>query len=163
MQRSTAGETAATVCITSGLPAMGVISLSLPKRELVPPATMIMARPGIGRGYFEPVIDLSDLIAGADTRSHVAFDIHGRPLEIDDVPDEPALLLSRPVTDAVKQVDDDRVIGSVDRSSLIEIQGFALGLAVLNELGPIRADAQELIEAVRSAGFEWVLLVAGHR
>jgi hypothetical protein len=46
---------------------------------------------------------------------------------------------------------------------LIEIQGFALGLAVLNELGPIRADAQELIEAVRSAGFEWVLLVAGHR
>ena len=57
------------------------ISLSPPNRELAPPATMIIARPGTGREYFEPVIDLVALLGqAADDVFHVAFDHVGTPL-----------------------------------------------------------------------------------
>jgi hypothetical protein len=104
------------------------------------------------------MIDLGDLIARGVTGAHVAFDLHGSPLEIGSLPDEPALLLARPVTDAVKEVEADRVVSSKDRSEMVQVEGFALGPDVLRKVGPRFLDAEQLIEAVRSAGFSWVLL-----
>jgi hypothetical protein len=104
------------------------------------------------------MIDLGELIAQGMAGTHVAFDIDGLPLEFGSFPDEPALLLARPITDAVKEVDGARVVSSIDRSGMVQVQGFALGPEVMRELGARRLDPDQLIEAVRSEGFAWTLL-----
>ena len=62
---------------------------------------------------------------------------------------------SRPVTDAVKQVDDGRIRSSLDREGLWWIEGFALDLSVLTVIGKLVLTPEDLIQTVEQAGFEW--------
>ncbi len=104
------------------------------------------------------MIDLGALIGDLESGTHVVFDYGGRPMETRPLPEDPAVLLSRPVTDAVKQVDDNRVGSSMDRDGLLWAEGFALGPEVVRVLGPRQFATGALIEAVRAAGFEWTVI-----
>ncbi len=105
-----------------------------------------------------PVIDLGALVGDAGEGKHVVFDETGRRMENRPLPDEPALLLSRPVTDAVKQADGDRLGPSLDREGLVWVEGFALKPDLLRALGRRQVTANELIEAVRAVGLVWTVI-----
>ena len=105
-----------------------------------------------------PVIDLGALVGGGGDESHVVFDHTGQRMQSRPLPDDPALLLSRPVTDAVKQADGDRIGPSLDREGLVWVEGFALKPDALRALGRRRITADELIEAVRAVGLEWTVI-----
>lgn len=70
----------------------------------------------------------------------------------------PAVLIAGTVTDAVKVVTDDLVLGSLDRDSLWSIQGFRLALEVLHALEDEVSDPQSLVDAVAAAGFAWQVI-----
>jgi hypothetical protein len=87
----------------------------------------------------------------------LAIDHRGRPLDIDGLPEElrvPGLLVS-PVAEAVKRVEAGRLVADLDRDSMWAVQGFVLGMSVLDGLGNADYSAEELIRAVSSAGFDW--------
>lgn len=87
----------------------------------------------------------------------VAFDKHGAILNID-VPGDigPAALLVSPVTDALKEVDDNgRVIGSVDRSKMWSVDAIVLNEIAVRRLDQDSYSAGDLIAAVRQSGLVW--------
>ena len=86
----------------------------------------------------------------------VAFDKHGTVLELE-IADEagPALLLVSEVTDAVKRLEDDRVVGSVDRGQLWAVDVIVLDRSVLDQLGTGSMRPEEVVEAVSAAGYAW--------
>lgn len=87
----------------------------------------------------------------------VAFDKHGRVVQFA-VPEDfaPATLSVSPVTDALKRVDEaDRVVGSVDKGSVWMVDVILLSSTVLGRLPDDVFTAEELLEAVREAGFVW--------
>lgn len=89
--------------------------------------------------------------------SVLVIDHRGQLLDIDGPPEElpvPGLLVS-PVVEAVKQVEERRVVADLDRDSMWAVQGFVLDLRVLYALGEGKYSAEDLIRAVRSAGFDW--------
>ncbi|MFZ0013231.1 MAG: hypothetical protein WAL25_03855 [Acidimicrobiia bacterium] len=87
----------------------------------------------------------------------VAFDKHGRPVVYRPPKDiGPATLGVRPVTDALKRVDEnDEVVGSVDKKSVWAVDVIILNTIVLDRLPDQSFSAEGLIEAVRSVGFTW--------
>ena len=111
----------------------------------------------MGRGYFEPVIDISTLRAAlVDGENWVIFDPSGRVLH-DDVPRAagPATLVVAPLTDAVKRVADGKVVGSMDRSGLWRVHALLLNRIVLDKLGSGTFEARDLIDAVAATGISW--------
>lgn len=87
----------------------------------------------------------------------VAFDKHGAVLEVE-IPNDigPAAFLVSPVTDALKEVDDDGfVTGPVDRSRMWAVDAIVLNEIALRRLGAESYSASELIEAVRRSGLTW--------
>ena len=87
----------------------------------------------------------------------VAFDKHGTVVDYS-VPHDigPATLSVSPVTDALKKVDEaDRVAGSVDKNAVWSVDAIVLNSIVLRRLTNDAYDAEELIQAVRDAGFSW--------
>ena len=87
--------------------------------------------------------------------SWVVFDKQGDPLEIE-IPRDigPAALLVSPVTEAVKRLDDDTV-ESLDRDQMWLVDAIVLNIVVLRRLGDLEATPEELLSAVREAGYSW--------
>lgn len=85
----------------------------------------------------------------------------GTPLDWSVPPNAgPATLLVSTVTDAVKQVEANGLIGgSVDREQLWAVDAFLLNRMVLDELrcGPV--DPPALIDAVRDTGITWQVVL----
>ncbi|HEX6299403.1 MAG TPA: hypothetical protein VF148_02940 [Acidimicrobiia bacterium] len=94
-------------------------------------------------------------LAGSLRGNWVAFDKSGNPLEID-IPGDigPAALLVSQVTDAVKRLDGDTV-ESVDRDQMWLVEAIVLNSVVLRRLGHLEATPEELLAAVREAGYSW--------
>lgn len=94
-------------------------------------------------------------LTGSLRGNWVAFDKRGNPLEID-VPGDigPAALLVSPVTDAVKRLEGDTV-ESVDRDQMWLVEAIVLNTVVLRRLGELEATPEELLAAVREAGYSW--------
>lgn len=67
----------------------------------------------------------------------------------------PALLITSPLTDAVKVVAGGLVHESLDRDILWSIEAFVLAREVVLALDESVSTPGELIEAVTNAGFEW--------
>jgi hypothetical protein len=87
----------------------------------------------------------------------VAFDGNGDVVEYN-VPSNvgPAMLSVSPVTDALKRVDDaDHVVGSVDKNSVWVVDAIVLNRVVFRRIPEGTFTAEELIEAVREAGYSW--------
>ncbi len=87
----------------------------------------------------------------------VVVDHNGEPMDRLGLPDElpvPGLLVSM-VNEAVKQVDEGRLIADLDRDSLWAVAGFVLDITVLDALGEGAYSAPDLIGAVTAAGFGW--------
>lgn len=83
-------------------------------------------------------------------------DAEGRRVEREVPPNAgPASLLVSEVSDAVKKVRGDRVVGSIHRGRLWSVEAFVLNRIVLARLdcGPV--DAEALLEAVAATGFAW--------
>ena len=68
-----------------------------------------------------------------------------------------AVLLVTEVTDAVKVVQDGRIVGSVDRDAVYEFRGVYLGADVLAVLPAEAIAHKDLHERVIDAGFSWVI------
>ena len=87
----------------------------------------------------------------------VAFDKRGTVVDYV-VPKDigPATLSVSAVTDALKEVDEgDRVVRSVDKNSVWSVDAIVLNSVVLRRLPEQTYTAEELIVAVREAGFAW--------
>lgn len=67
----------------------------------------------------------------------------------------PAALLVSDVTEALKRVDGDVVVESVDRRTMWFVEAIVLNRIVLERLPPEDVSVEGLMEAVRSAGFAW--------
>lgn len=85
----------------------------------------------------------------------VVFDKTGAPV---DVPCPagagPAMLVVSEMTDALKIVEEGHITGSVDRSQVWLVDAIVLAEEVLDTLDD-EVLAEDLIEAVRKAGYEW--------
>ena len=103
------------------------------------------------------VIDLAlmrDLVEGGADR--IVFDTDGEAIEAEDSSAVgPAVLLVDEVTDAVKQVEGDRIIGSLDRKNLWAIRRFELDREVVLDLDTGTVGPEELVEVVKAAGYRW--------
>ena len=66
-----------------------------------------------------------------------------------------AVLLVAEVTEAVKHLDGAKIVESVDRSRLWDLEAIVLEEAVLIDLGSDDMDWAELMEAVVAAGYDW--------
>lgn len=86
----------------------------------------------------------------------VVFDKDGVVLDVA-IPDDtgPATLLVSPVTDAAKRVEGDRVVESIHRGDMWLVDAIVLDLQVLERLGDGSLSAEQLLEEVRAAGYEW--------
>lgn len=87
----------------------------------------------------------------------VAIDRHGQVVDYE-VPKDigPATLSVSPMTEALKRVDqDDRVVGDLDRDTVWTVDALVLNTVVLRRLPEREYTAEELIDAVREAGFAW--------
>lgn len=85
----------------------------------------------------------------------MAFDKHGNPLEIE-IPGDigPAALLVAAAVDAVKRLDGDTV-ESLDRDQMWLVEAIVLNRVVLRRLGDLEVTAEDLLIAVRDAGYSW--------
>lgn len=100
------------------------------------------------------MISIADLERGVKER-RVVFDKTGALLDIP-LPDGlgPATLLVSEMTDALKTVEVDRVESSIDRAQVWMVDAIVLDEEVVAGLeGTI--SAEDLIDAVRDAGYEW--------
>jgi hypothetical protein len=103
------------------------------------------------------------VISISELRTHVvdkwvAFDVDGTVLDVE-IPRDigPAALFVSPVTDALKEVDENgRVVGSVDRSLMWSVETIVLNEVALRRLEG-RLSAGELIDAVRTSGLAWAV------
>jgi hypothetical protein len=78
-------------------------------------------------------------------------------MELDGLPPKLAVpgLVVRVVTEAVKRVEGDRLVGDLDRDGLWAVLGFILDEDVVSSLGDRDYTTAELIRAVESAGYRW--------
>ena len=76
------------------------------------------------------------------------------------LPDGPAVLTVHEVTEAVKRIKDDVVVGPIDRDGLWEVKGFILDHEVVDLLPDQLESTADLIDAVKEAGYRWVTVRA---
>ena len=69
----------------------------------------------------------------------------------------PVRLVVDEVTDAVKEIVDGRVVGSLDRDQLWSVRGFVLFHDVVSALSGDEFTPEGLIEAVTAAGYTWTI------
>ncbi len=88
----------------------------------------------------------------------VIFDKHGRTVDIDlmDYPNSPTLLVED-VTDALKRVSGDRVVGSADRGETWRVKAMILSTEAVESLSDDSYRAEELLGAIEAAGLRWVV------
>lgn len=85
------------------------------------------------------------------------FDRYGNAVDLP-VPKDvgPAALLVSDVTDALKRVDEaDRIIESVDRRGMWSVEAIVLNSIVLRRLDDADLTVEDLLDAVRAAGYAW--------
>lgn len=85
------------------------------------------------------------------------FDKHGNPVGLP-VPGDvgPAALLVSDVTEALKRVNEEGlVVESVDRRRMWAVEAIVLNRIVLRRLTDGDMSMEDLMEAVRAAGFAW--------
>ena len=70
---------------------------------------------------------------------------------------DPARLVVDEVTDAVKEIVDGRVVGSLERDQLWSVRGFVLSHDVVSALSGDEFTPEGLIEAVTAAGYTWTI------
>lgn len=117
---------------------------------------MTMARVGTWREYFEWVISTAELRARLENK-WVAVDKFGAILDIE-IPADigPAALLVAPVTDALKEVDEQgRVLGSVDRARMWAVEAIVLNEIAVRRLQQETYTVGDLLDAVRESGLAW--------
>ena len=85
----------------------------------------------------------------------VAFDLEGSPMPIDLTTIESPSLLVIPVVDALKAVSADRVVGSLDKDSVLGVVGFVLSREVVQRLGDSDYTPAELVDTVADLGYLW--------
>ncbi|HSK07601.1 MAG TPA: hypothetical protein VK990_08795 [Acidimicrobiia bacterium] len=87
----------------------------------------------------------------------ILVDATGASLPLDGVPEDanaPALLVTA-VTEAVKEVDGETIVRSLNRDAIWAVRGFLLSNDVVSALPDQIDSAAGLIEAVSRAGFRW--------
>lgn len=90
---------------------------------------------------------------------HLVIDTHG--LELNLIPHPkwgPAVMLVSPVTDALKEVEGGRVVGSQDRERVALVTGFAISGEVLQGLGVLPATPELIHQAVMDLGYVWEMV-----
>ena len=75
-------------------------------------------------------------------------------------PGDPAILIVREVTEAVKRVEGEEVVGSVDRDELWAVKEIVLDREVVLKLSDDLDSASGLIMAVTNAGCLWTTVRA---
>lgn len=89
----------------------------------------------------------------------LGFDAAGEAIEPDLLATGgPAVLRVGNVTDAVKLVDEGRIVGPVDRDTLWAVRWFELDREVVLKLGSVEIEPGELIEAVEASGHRWQVI-----
>lgn len=91
------------------------------------------------------------------TDDWVVFDKYGNTVALD-VPKDvgPAAMLVSDVTDALKLIEaNGRVVDSVDRRKMWSVEALALNTIVLRRLEKTEMPVDDLLDAVRAAGFSW--------
>lgn len=85
----------------------------------------------------------------------VVFDNQGNPLDFE-IPGDigPAALLVAPLVDAVKRK-EGKSVESLDRDEMWLVEAIVLNKVVLRRIGVLEATAEDLLRAVREAGYSW--------
>lgn len=98
---------------------------------------------------------ISDLLFETDA-DPVPIDADGSRLEAT-VPEGlgPATLLVGPVVDAVKLVEDGRVVGSLDRDDLYAVAGVVVARSLLESIAETELSLPAIIEAAAMLGHRW--------
>lgn len=114
-----------------------------------------MAREDTQREYFEQMMISTALLADSLRGEWVAFDNQGNLLDVE-IPGDigPAALLVAPVVDAVKRKNGGSV-ESLDRDQMWLVEAIVLNRVVLRRIGKLEATAEDLLVAVREAGYSW--------
>ncbi len=116
---------------------------------------MTIALEAIWRGYFGPVISPARLKEALDG-DWVVFDKTGQVLDTGPTGVGLARLVVSPVTDALKEVDDDgRVTGSVAKDRVWAVEAIVLNRVILEKMGEADMSLDELLEKVPDLGFGW--------
>lgn len=84
------------------------------------------------------------------------FDNRGRRAR-GTLPEAPAVLVAKRVTDAVKSADRGFITGGLDRDELWAVEGFALSGEVVEALGADEIDPADLVERVGELGYDWLV------
>jgi len=106
------------------------------------------------------VIDLTpihDLVeAGAE---RIGFDSNGVPIDDGRLSTAgSAVLHVAAVEEAVKRVEGETIVESVNRETLWSVRWFELDRALVLELGAGRFQPGDLIEAVKTMGHQWKVI-----
>jgi hypothetical protein len=107
------------------------------------------------REYFVRVIHISDGDVGDSSGDWLVVDAVGDPAPWPTGEGPLARLIVDDVTDAVKDIDEDRVVASRDREELWALRGFVVHREVLKVVGRGEYTPHDLIDAVTGAGFTW--------
>lgn len=94
------------------------------------------------------------LVDGAAT---IVVDTTGAPYPVEGLPVDttaPALVVGR-VSEAVKEVEQETVVGYLNRDAIWAVEGFVLSEDVVSILPDEVESASRLIELVTGAGFSW--------
>lgn len=91
----------------------------------------------------------------------ILVDAAGVSLPVEGLPEDatPPALLVAAVTEAVKEVDGETIVGYLNRDAMWAVQGFLLSHEVVSALPDGVDSAAGLIEAVSQAGLRWSAVV----
>lgn len=97
----------------------------------------------------------------ADGSTPIVVDLTGAPFPVEGLPEDvvvPALVVGR-VSEAVKEVDGEVVVGYLNRDTMWAVEGFVLSADVTSVLPDEVESAASLIEVITGAGFGWSVVL----
>ena len=108
------------------------------------------------------MLDIPAIREAASERQRIRLDPDGALDLSGDTPswDDRAVLVVDEVTEAVKRVEGESVLGSVDRDELWAVKGIILDREVALALPDDLGSPADLIEAVTNAGYHWTTVRA---
>jgi hypothetical protein len=119
---------------------------------------IIQQTPSLTAEYFVRVIRLAALVDGpSPSADALQMDVDGQRQDWMLGDGDPARLVVDEVTDAVKEIVGERVVGSFDRDQLWSVRGFVLSHDVVSALSGDEFTPEGLIEAVTAAGYTWTI------